>query len=89
TPGDTRADALNCGAALSAILLECTMAGLATCPVTHLTELVSSRDIISDLTGRRAAVPQVLIRVGVGPEGESAPNPTPRRPLTDVLEIRR
>lgn len=89
TPRDTRADALNCGAALSAILLECTMAGLATCPVTHLTELVSSRDIISDLTGRRAAVPQVLIRVGIEPEGELEPKPTPRRPLSDVLEIRR
>ncbi len=89
TPQDTRADALNCGAALSAILLECTMAGLATCPVTHLTELVSSRDIIADLTARRAAVPQVLIRVGIEPEGELAPKPTPRRPLADVLEIRR
>ncbi|MCV7444410.1 nitroreductase family protein [Mycobacterium paraense] len=89
TPRDTRVDALNCGAALSAILLECTMAGLATCPVTHLTELVCSRDIISDLTGRRAAVPQVLIRVGIEPEGELQPKPTPRRPLSDVLEIRR
>lgn len=89
TPRDTRADALNCGEALSAILLECTMAGLATCPVTHLTELVSSRDIVADLTARPASVPQVLIRVGIEPEGELTPKPTPRRPLSDVLEIRR
>jgi nitroreductase len=89
TPRDTRADALNCGAALSAILLECTMAGLATCPVTHVTELESSRDIIRDLTADPAAVPQVLIRVGIEPEGELAPQPTPRRPLSDVLEIHR
>jgi len=86
---DTRVDALNCGEVLSAILLECTMAGLSTCPVTHLTELESSRDIIRDLTTGPAAVPQVLIRVGIEPEGELTPGPTPRRPLSEVLEIRR
>lgn len=89
TPQDTRVDALNCGEALSAILLECTMAGLATCPVTHITELESSREILRDLTPAPAAVPQVLIRVGIEPEGELAHEPTPRRPLTEVLEIRR
>src|ERR1700758_4894306 len=59
TPRDTRADALNCGEALSAILLECTMAGLAACPVTHLTESEASRDVIRDLTAVPVAVPQV------------------------------
>jgi nitroreductase len=88
TPRDTRVDALNSGEALSAILLECTMAGLATCPVTHLTELTASRDIIRDFTSGPAAVPQVLIRVGIEPEDELAPKPTPRRPVSDVLEIR-
>jgi nitroreductase len=89
TPRDTRIDALNCGEALSSVLLECTMAGLATCPVTHITELESSRDIIRDLATGPAAVPQVLIRVGIEPADELAPEPTPRRPLSDVLEIRR
>jgi nitroreductase len=90
TAGDTRADALNCGEALSSILLECTMAGLATCPVTHVTELKASRDIIRDLTGGMAAEPQVLVRVGIEPEDELTPNnPTPRRPLSEVLQIRR
>jgi nitroreductase len=89
TPRDTRVDALNCGEALSAILLECTIDGLATCPVTHVTELEASRDIIRDLTSGPAAVPQVLIRVGIEPEGELVPEPTPRRPLSEVLEIRR
>jgi nitroreductase len=88
TPRDTRADSLDCGEALSAILLECTMVGLATCPVTHVTELEASREIIRDLTSGTAAVPQVLIRVGIEPEGELAPEPTPRRPLSEVLEIR-
>ena len=89
TPRDTRVDALNCGQALSAILLECTLAGLATCPVTHITELEASRDIIQDLVSGPAAVPQVLVRVGIEPEDELAPKPTPRRPLRDVLQIRR
>jgi nitroreductase len=86
---DTRVDALNCGEALSAILLECTMAGLSTCPVTHITELEASRKMIRDLTSGPAAVPQVLIRVGIEPKDELAPEPTPRRPLNEVLEIRR
>jgi nitroreductase len=89
TPGDARVDALNCGEALSAILLECTMAGLATCPVTHITELEASRDIVRDLTAAPAATPQVLIRVGIEPEGELTPKPTPRRAVGDVLEIHR
>ncbi len=88
TPGGTRGDALRCGEALSAILLECTMAGLATCPVTHITELEASRDIIRDLMSDSAAVPQVLIRVGIEPEGDLVRPPTPRRPLSEVLEIR-
>jgi hypothetical protein len=60
---ETRADALNCGEALSTVLLECTRAGLATCTLTHITELAESRAVIQDLTGSRA-FPQVLIRVG-------------------------
>lgn len=88
TPRDTRVDFLNCGEVLSAILLECTMVGLATCPVTHITELEASRDILQVLTSHPLAVPQVLIRVGIEPEGEFAPEPTPRRPLSEVLEIR-
>lgn len=87
TPGDTRADALHCGRALSALLLECTLAGLATCPITHITEMEASRNIVGDLTGS-TAVPQVLIRIGTAPAGQ-VPAPTPRRPLSDVLEIRR
>jgi hypothetical protein len=35
------------------------------------------------------AVPQVLLRVDVDPDGEAVPEPTLRRPVRDVLEIRR
>lgn len=85
TDGDDRAAALASGEALSALLLECTIAGLATCPVTHITEVRASREIIRALLDHDA-VPQVLVRVGVAPAAEEVP-PTPRRPLDDVLRV--
>jgi nitroreductase len=87
TPGDTRADVLRCGEVLSTVLIECTMAGMATCTLTHLIESEESRDIVGGLIGRRGE-PQVLIRVGTAPPMESPPAPTPRRPLDSVLHIR-
>lgn len=87
TAGDDRADALACGEALSTVLLECTMAGLATCPLTHLTEVPASRTMLAALT-ECDGVPQVLLRVGSAPVLEEVPPPTPRRPLEDVLQVR-
>jgi hypothetical protein len=87
TPDDTREDALNCGQVLSTVLLDCTAAGLATCTMTHITEMDASRDIIRRLTGRKG-MPQVLIRVGIAPSIEDIPAPTPRRSLREVLEFR-
>jgi hypothetical protein len=88
TDDDTRDDALRCGEALSAVLLECTLAGMATCTLSHLTELSSSRNLIATLTGR-AAMPQVLIRIGEAHVLGEQPPMTPRRPLHDVLTFRR
>lgn len=87
TPSDTRADALRCGEVLSTILLECTMAGMATCTLTHLIESSDSRDIVRGLTRQRGE-PQALIRVGIAPPLAAVPAPTPRRPLDSVLQIR-
>jgi hypothetical protein len=87
TQKDDRADALRCGEALSATLLDFTIAGFATCPVTHLTEHRATREVIHSLMGH-AAVPQVLVRVGLVPVTEKAPAPTPRRPLSEVLRQR-
>jgi len=84
TDEDTREDALRCGETLSAVLLECTLAGMATCTLTHLTELQSSRYLIGTLTAR-AAMPQLLLRVGEDPVLGEVPPMTPRRPLRDVL----
>jgi nitroreductase len=84
TDDDTTDDAVRCGEALSAVLLECTLAGMATCTLSHLTELSSSRNLIGLLTGR-AAMPQLLIRVGEARVLSELPPTTPRRPLRDVL----
>ena len=82
---DTRRDMLGCGVTLSMVLLEATVAGLATCTLTHLTELATSRHLVEEVTGR--ALPQVLVRVGQAPTNEQLPPPTPRRPLADVLTV--
>ncbi len=87
TDGDTREDALGSGEMLSRLLLECTTAGMATCTITHLTEMAASRHIVATLLDR-TAFPQVLVRVGVAPSLEQVPPATPRRPLADVLEFR-
>ena len=87
TYGDNRREALGCGEALSALLLEATLAGLATCTLTHLTELDASRDIVRALTGADDD-PQVLVRIGRVPALGEVPPATPRRPMADVLEVR-
>jgi hypothetical protein len=86
TDGDDPADALACGEALSAVLLECTRAGFATCTLTHITELRTTRELVTALMGFDR-VPQVLIRVGVAPAIESLPPASPRRPVDDVFDV--
>lgn len=88
TSEDSRVAVLTCGEALSTVLLECTVAGMATCTLTHLIEVEQSRDIVRSLTAAHSQ-PQVLIRAGVAPPTERLQAPTPRRPLHEVLEIRR
>src|SRR6185312_10279708 len=84
---DARLDVLRCGEALSSLLLKCTSAGLATCTLTHMTELAPSREIIRGLTGQRGT-PQLLIRIGQTSVTDEEFVPTPRKPLADVFEVR-
>ncbi len=86
TPEDTYRDALACGEAMSAVLLECTAAGLATCPVTHVTEVPAARAVVSELIAQ-PGIPQVLVRVGRAPQIEDVPPMTPRRDLDDILRL--
>ncbi|MBF6137458.1 hypothetical protein IU501_31275 [Nocardia otitidiscaviarum] len=84
SPGDTLEHWLRTGEALSAVLLECTAAGLGTCPLTHLTELPSGRSLLSGLSPRPGQ-PQLVIRIGTAPEDEPEVAPSPRRPLADFF----
>ncbi|MEV0293777.1 nitroreductase family protein [Nocardia sp. NPDC050710] len=84
TPSDSMLQWLHTGEALSALLLECTVAGLATCAMTHITELPASRKVIQEML-ERPGVPQVVVRVGTAPADADDLPPTPRRPLTDIL----
>jgi hypothetical protein len=86
TDTDGREDALASGEALSAVLLECTMAGLATCTLTHITEVRTTRELVAALVSSDSQ-PQVLIRVGLAPAMENLPPITPRRPLADVFHV--
>ena len=51
TYGNSHMDALRCGEVLSSVLLECTIVGLATCTLTHVTELDACRHTIAVLIG--------------------------------------
>ncbi|UGT67829.1 hypothetical protein LTT66_32385 [Nocardia gipuzkoensis] len=86
TDRDTPEDLVRCGEVLSTVLLECTLAGFATCPLTHLTEVPSSRAVVRELTAH-SGLPQVLIRVGIAPESEPNAPATSRRPLSEILDI--
>ncbi len=86
TRDDGWPEALQCGEALSAVLLDCTVAGMATCTLTHMTEVTPARELVRDISGV-SAKPQLLIRVGKVPAGERPFAATPRRPLSEVLKF--
>jgi nitroreductase len=74
---------LRAGEATSAVMLEATRLGLATCPVTEPLECPDIRaDIRRELLGDKA-FPQMILRVGYAPAGEITA--TPRRRIADVL----
>ena len=88
TDGESADSVLRCGEALSAVLLDAAMVGMATCTITHLTEVPEGRAVVASLIGT-TAVPQALVRVGLAPSLEPTAPPTPRRPIQNVIEIRR
>jgi nitroreductase len=79
---------LHTGETLSAVLLECTVFGLTTCALTHITETTAGRKVLASLIAH-PGVPQVLIRIGTHPPDEQESPPTPRRPLVDMFTVRR
>lgn len=85
TERDGRLDWLRSGEALSSVLLEVTVDTIATCPLTHVTEVRRSRDMIRNLLPD-GGYPQALIRVGAV-EQELPPRQTPRRATDSVFSV--
>lgn len=80
TMGDTAAQWLRAGQALQRVLLTATLRGLAATPMTQPLETPQLRDLLIDTSRGFAA--QVILRLGYGTPAA----PTPRRPITDVIE---
>ncbi|NUS73127.1 MAG: hypothetical protein HOQ05_06930 [Corynebacteriales bacterium] len=84
TDSDERHDWLAAGAATMRIMLRAKLHNLATCalsqPVDHAVDRAELRQSISP-----PMYPQLIIRVGVPMGHAPAPEPTPRRPVSEVL----
>lgn len=86
TPQDRPRDWLSAGQALERVLLRATLDGLSTSLNSQALERPDLRWLVRDPHSPMAsAFPQMLLRLGFGP----AIPPTPRRAVSDVLEIDR
>ncbi|MFJ3175317.1 Acg family FMN-binding oxidoreductase [Streptomyces roseus] len=83
SPGDTRADWLRAGQALERVLLQATSDGLATAMTSQPLEWPELRWTARDPLAPTGHIHMVL-RLGYGPAGAA----TPRRPVSEVLEIK-
>jgi len=80
TPEDSPLQWLRAGQALQRVLLTATVEGLVASMFTQPLELPPVRDLLIDAP--RMRWPQMILRIGYGPAAE----PTPRRPLDDVID---
>ncbi|MFE1441095.1 Acg family FMN-binding oxidoreductase [Streptomyces sp. NPDC058739] len=79
---DRPLDWLRAGQAMERVLLQATLDGLATSPISQPLEWPELRETARDPRSAMGFV-QMLIRLGHGPAGEA----TPRRPVSDVLDL--
>ncbi|MEJ3653287.1 nitroreductase family protein [Actinomycetes bacterium KLBMP 9759] len=86
TDGDARVDQLQAGEATSAVLLAATRSGLATTPLSQVTEMAGSRTRLRQDVLRSPEHPQLLVRVGWPRSGQPLVPRTPRRALHLVLD---
>jgi hypothetical protein len=80
TDGDSPADWLAAGQALERVLLRACVDGVSASFLNQPIEVSELRPRLLDILGR-AGSPQLLIRMGYGPQVKS----TPRRPVEDIL----
>jgi nitroreductase len=82
TDGDEPIDWLRAGEALSAVLLTATATGLATAPISDITETALTRERMRHMLAG-VGYPQLGLRIGYAPLGD--PPAAPRRRFTDVI----
>jgi Nitroreductase family len=80
TEGDSQVDWLAAGQALERVLLRAQVEGVSASFLNQPLEVYELRSKVSDVMGK-AGFPQLILRLGYGPEIKS----TPRRPVEDVL----
>jgi nitroreductase len=84
TPSDTPLEQLEAGEAMMRLMLRAELDGLATCPLSQAVDLVAFRSRLQGLMGW-VGYPQMMLKVGHPSPGDSAR--TPRRPVSDVLDV--
>jgi nitroreductase len=87
TSSDDRLSQLRAGEAMSAVLLRATELELATCPLSQPLEVADTRETLRDVVLHGTLSPQLIVRIGWPPAGLPAVPPTPRRPLTEIIEV--
>jgi nitroreductase len=85
TDGDSPADWLTGGEALSAVLLAATMEWLAVSPMSDVTEVPAIRELLRGMLSG-IGYPVVVLRIGV-PERAGQPPASPRRPANETVEV--
>jgi nitroreductase len=87
TRDDNDVARLRAGEATGAVLLTATALGLASCPITEPLEISEIRDgVRADVFGA-SGYPQMLLRTGWAPTNAESLPATPRRPLSDVVNL--
>jgi hypothetical protein len=87
TGGDSALQWLCAGEIASAALLAATRDGPASSLITEPLEVAATREYLQAQVVRdRAWTPQLLLRIGWLPPGAEELPPTPRRPITDVVD---
>jgi nitroreductase len=77
---------LHAGQALGALWLAATDAGLGVLPISQVTELDATRLALRYDVLHGSIEPQVLVRLGWRQIGRAGLQPTPRRPLEDIVD---
>lgn len=87
TASDDTLSWLRVGEALDSIWLSCTLAGLSVVPFSEPLEVMSTRARAQHDLLHETACPQLLVRIGWPRPLATAPPPTPRRPVAEVLRL--